>query len=201
MQRQLQAGEDEKATAQKKKKGRGSKSSQQAPKAPKAAGSSGGGDAGAVVEEWMADRKAVHAWMERLKLEEKVGSRDKPELAKFRNVLPAAVAEDLYAMVSSMPDDYWETDADKGGGTASHEYKVVAPSDTAGVTRGLASSSPLERRVAQVYDALGAVCGVSSERVYTFQMARYTKGHFIEPHDDTAYIELDDTPGQCRNHP
>ena len=90
---------------------------------------------------------------------------------------------------------YWETDADKGGGTASHEYKVVAPSDTAGVERGLASSSPLEKTVAQVYDALGALCGVSESRVYTFQMARYTKGHFIEPHDDTAYIELDDTPG------
>jgi hypothetical protein len=69
---------------------------------------------------------------------------------------------------------------------------LVVQADSAGVQRGIVSESKLERTVAQVYDAIGALC---PGKRFTFQLAKYSAGHFIEPHDDTAYVELEDSPG------
>ena len=142
---------------------------------------------------WLHDTEAVATWMQRFDLLAQLGPRGTPALVKLRDVLPTEVAEGLFDLLAGMPDDHWGDDTDYGGGAAAHSFAAAAPADRAGVSRGLVSESLLERTVAQAYSALGAL---HPSCQFTFQLARYTRGHFIEPHDDSAVVELDDAPGQ-----
>mmetsp|Transcript_8344 Transcript_8344/g.13518 ORF Transcript_8344/g.13518 Transcript_8344/m.13518 type:complete len:296 (+) Transcript_8344:190-1077(+) len=104
------------------------------------------------------------------------------KLVKVENVFPVEVARALLACMKRASTTSWDTSSaqtdtgklTEGAGTTSHRYDV-----------GCGSSNQTEDggRLSKIIEIMG---GILPKTACAFQAARYTKGHFIEPHNDVA---------------
>mmetsp|Transcript_28335 Transcript_28335/g.47543 ORF Transcript_28335/g.47543 Transcript_28335/m.47543 type:complete len:338 (+) Transcript_28335:236-1249(+) len=112
------------------------------------------------------------------------------------NFLPADVAEGmLQALEGALPGS-WSMTEDKddvgrkedGAGSVRHKYNVGD-----GTLEGASSSTGAETEAAAAIAGLQrAMQSLFPDATCSFQAGRYTRGCFIEPHDDVAFKDLED---------
>jgi len=103
---------------------------------------------------------------------------DRAPLVKVGKILPSKTARQLFRALGS--SDAWELataatdldDAAENAGSTQHQYRVGDGGSKAGKALG---------------SVIQLIENMVPEAKVSFQAAKYTKGHHIEPHDDTAH--------------
>lgn len=134
-------------------------------------------------------------------------SKNTQDLIMVENFLPDQVALDLFSLLDTLAEDEWEHSSSEVDAKM-HRYHSSNAGSTAhsfSATGGLLidSSTIVDQYKSDASTDLDKVMcilssGFQSKRTdvlactkYTFQCGRYTKGNYIEPHDDTGTEEID----------
>mmetsp|Transcript_32810 Transcript_32810/g.71568 ORF Transcript_32810/g.71568 Transcript_32810/m.71568 type:complete len:318 (-) Transcript_32810:142-1095(-) len=127
------------------------------------------------------------------------------DLLKIPNFLPKGVADGALNSLKASPSDSWHVqeavnDAGRredGAGSTQHRYTVgdgtIDSSDPTTVRHDSESCSASEA----IAGVAAALQSLQPNKLAVFQAGRYTRGCFIEPHDDVAYKEVVDEATGC----
>jgi Rps23 Pro-64 3,4-dihydroxylase Tpa1-like proline 4-hydroxylase len=120
-------------------------------------------------------RKDFHLnrWLERYHLEEDLAQSS--GLIKISNFLPNKVALKLYDIVRTVSEEEWrvtQADDDVSHNNIRHLFSSSKSFPNCGAIFNIF------RRLAPSYES-------------TFSIGNYRTGHFIDPHDDRAHVEID----------
>lgn len=124
-------------------------------------------------KQWICDRERVVAWMSKYDLPQLI--RQGNGLVRIQNFLPALVAEGMLDLLTSLPDPEWCIQESKSAAdTPEADHKFMSAQHFNG-----------GEEMMRVFSML------LPSRMYTFSAGKYQRSCHIEPHDDTAKLDID----------
>eukprot|EP01129_Flabellula_baltica_P004651 TRINITY_DN1635_c0_g1_i1.p1 TRINITY_DN1635_c0_g1~~TRINITY_DN1635_c0_g1_i1.p1 ORF type:complete len:252 (+),score=58.02 TRINITY_DN1635_c0_g1_i1:309-1064(+) len=125
------------------------------------------------LDDWCNDFESVMSWMSQYNLEQLLEENN--GICKISNFLPDDIARQAYELVKSIPLDEWamtEAQRDYGKNNIDHKFYSLKGDE-------------------RIEDFLRLfICLQDFERFSSFSAGCYLEGHFIESHDDRAYVDV-----------